>query len=44
MAPNTRRIGKGPVATEQELLEQRLKNMEDFMSRMNDMMETLAQN
>ena len=44
MAPNTRRTGKGPMAAEQELLEQRLKNVEDFMSRRNDMMETLAHN
>ena len=44
MAPNTRRNGKSPMAAEQELLKQRLKNVADFMSRMSNMMETMAQN
>ena len=41
---NTRRAGKGPIVAEQKQLEQRLKNVEDFMARMSSMMETLAQN
>ena len=44
MAPNTRSRGKSSMAAEQELLERRLKNVEDLMSRMSNMMNTLAQN
>ena len=44
MALTTRRSGKSPLTTEQEQLEQRMRNVEDFMARISGMMETLTQN
>ena len=44
MAAATRRVGKSPMTSEQEQLEQRLQNMEELMARMSGMMETLVQN
>ena len=44
MALNTRRACKGPMAAEQELLEQRLKSVEYFMAHMGGLVETLVQN
>ena len=40
MAPAIRLTGKSPMTSEQEQLERRMKNVGDFVSRMNGMMET----
>ena len=37
MAPMTKRNGKSPMTSEQELLEERLRRMEDSMARMGGM-------
>ena len=44
MAPTTRRNEKGPMSSEQEQLEQRMKNMEESMARMSGLVEILVQN
>ena len=44
MAPTTRRNGKSPMSFEQELLEERLRHMEDSMALMSGLVETLVQN
>ena len=44
MAPNLRSSGKSPLTTEQEMLEDRIRRMEESMARMNGLMETLVHN
>ena len=44
MAPRTRRNGKGPMSSEQEQLEQRMKYMKESMARICGLMEILVQN
>ena len=44
MAPNLRSSGKSPLTTEQKMLEDRIRRMEESMARMNGLMETLVHN
>ena len=43
MVPTTRRNGKSPMTSEQELLEERLRRMENSMARMSGLVETVVQ-
>ena len=44
MSPMTRCNGKGPMSSEQEQLEQIMKNMEESMAWMGGLVEILVQN
>ena len=44
MVLKTKRIGKGPISSEQEQLEQMIKNREESMARMSSLVEILVQN
>ena len=44
MAPNLRSSGKNPLTSEQEMLEDRIRRMEESMARMTGLVETLVHN
>ena len=44
MAPNLRSSGKNPLIAEQEMLEDRIRRMEESMARMTGLVETLVHN
>ena len=44
MVPTTRRNGKSPMTHEQQQLEERLRHMEESMTRMSGLVEDLVQN
>ena len=44
MAPNLKSSGKNPITPEQEMLEDRIRRMEESMARMTGLVETLVHN
>ena len=44
MAPNLRSSGKNPLTSKQEMLEDRIRRMEESMARMTGLVETLVHN
>ena len=44
MAPSLRSSGKNPLTSEQEMLEDRIRRMEESMARMIGLVETLVHN
>ena len=44
MAPNLRSSGKNPLTSEQEMLEDRIRRIEETMARMTGLVETLVHN
>ena len=44
MAPNLRSSGKNPITSDQEMFEERIRRMEESMTKMAGLVETLVNN